>query len=154
MPGACCGYDLHTVGIRPEADLVQSVGKNIKRDGKDGKDGKSRKSGPGKLKLVRVEPAGKKGINLIFSQDGIEHTWLLEHTSVTEFLALMLRGRMLRGRRIELDEAELTIEPPPEGSEHPQLCMALGPLEVCAPINRSTVKAIRADLERVSRRPG
>lgn len=138
---------------------MQSAGRNLKKGGKDGKDGKDvkpRKSGPGKLQLVRVEPAGKKGIYLIFNQDGVEHSWLLEHTSVTEFLALMLRGRMRRGRRIELEDAELTIEPPPEGSDIPQLCMALGPLEVCAPINRATVKAIRADLDRVSavRRPG
>lgn len=157
MPGARCGYDLHTVGIRLEANLVQSVSRNLKKDGKSGKDGrdvKSRKSGSSKLKLVRVEPVAKKGINLIFSQDGAEHTWLLEHTSVTEFLALMLRGRMRRGRRIELEDAELTIDPPPEGSEYPLLCMALGPLEVCAPINRSTVKALRADLDRASRRPG
>lgn len=157
MPGARCGYDLTTVGIRLEADLVQSGGRNLKRDGKDGKDGKDskpRKSGSGKLQLVRVEPVGKKGINLVFSQDGQEHGWLLEHTSVTEFMALLLRGRMRRGRRIELEDAELTIEPPPDGSEHPQLCMALGPLEVCAPVNRSTVKALRADLDRASKRPG
>jgi hypothetical protein len=115
--------------------------------------GKARKSGSGKLELLRVEPAGKKGINLIFSQDGAELGWLLEHTSVTEFLALLLRGRMGQGRRIELDDAELTVEPPFAGSLDPYLCMALGPLEVCAPLSRATVKAIRADLERVSRRP-
>ncbi len=132
--------------------MVHSDGRNLKKAGRDGKVVKPRKSGPGKLKLVRVEPAGKKGINLIFSQDAAEHTWLLEHTSVTEFLALMLRGRMRRGRRIELEDAELTIEPPEEGGDNPYLCMALGPLEVCAPINKSTVKAIRADLERASRR--
>lgn len=129
-------------------------GKNLKKDGKDGKGAKPRKSASGKLNLVRVEPAGRKGITLIFSQDGQEHGWLLEHTSVAEFMALLLRGRIRRGRRVELEEAELTIEPPPSSSEHPHLCMALGPLEVCAPLNRSTVKALRADLERASRKPG
>ncbi|RYZ13917.1 MAG: hypothetical protein EON61_05545 [Alphaproteobacteria bacterium] len=134
--------------------MVQSDGRNLKKDGKDGKGGRPRTSGQGKLKLVRVEPAGKKGITLIFSQDGHEHGWLLEHTSVTEFLALLLRGRIQRGRRVELEQAELTIDPPPSGSDHPQLCMSLGPLEVCTPLNRSTVKALQADLERVSRKPG
>lgn len=137
--------------------MVQGDGRNLKKSGTDGKDGKAvkaRKSRPGKLQLIRVEPAGKKGINLLFSQDGQEHSWLLEQTSVTEFLALLLRGRMRRGRRIELEKAELTIEPPPSGGSDPQLCMALGPLEVCAPLSRSTVKAMRADLERAARRPG
>lgn len=157
MPGVHPRYDLHTFGIRLEANLVQSDGRNLKRDGKDGKggrDGKSRKPGPGKLQLMRVEPAGKKGIMLIFGQDGQEHRWLLEHTSVTEFLALLLRGRMRKGRRIELDTAELTIEPPSAGTNDPQLCMALGPLEVCAPLSRSTVKALRADLGRAARQRG
>jgi len=156
MPGALRGYDLTTFGIRLEADLVHGDGKNLKKDGRDGKDGKGarpRKPASGKLKLIRVEPAGKKGITLIFSQDSEEHGWLLEHTSVTEFMALLLRGRIRRGRRVELEDAELTIDPPPSGSEHPHLCMALGPLEVCTPLNRSTVKALRADLERASRRP-
>lgn len=128
--------------------MVQSDGRNLK------KDGKARKSAGGKLQLVRVEPAGKKGITLVFSHDGDEFRWLLEQTSVTEFLALLLRGRMKRGRRVELDKAELTIEPPPAGSDQPQLCMALGPLEVCAPLSRATAKAIRADLDRVGKRPG
>lgn len=131
--------------------MVSSDGKNLR---KDGKGAKARKPAQGKLQLVRVEPAGKKGITLIFNHDGEELGWLLEHTSVTEFLALLLRGRMLQGRRIELDDAELTIEPPPEGSEHPSLCLSLGPLEVCAPVNRATMKALRADLERAARRPG
>ncbi|RYG21606.1 MAG: hypothetical protein EON93_25790, partial [Burkholderiales bacterium] len=89
--------------------MAQSDGKNVKRDGRDGKSGKLRRFGPEKLKLIRVEPAGKKGITLIFSQDGQELGWLLEHTSVTEFLALLLRGRMLQGRRVELEDAELSI---------------------------------------------
>lgn len=131
--------------------MVHSEGRNLR---KDGKGGRSRTSGQGKLKLVRVEPAGKKGITLIFSQDGQEHGWLLEHTSVTEFMALLLRGRIQRGRRVELEDVELTIDPPPSGSAHPQLCMELGPLEVCAPLNRSTLKALRADLESASRKPG
>ena len=134
--------------------MVQGGGRNLKKSGTDGKDGKgvkARKSGPGKLQLLRVEPAGKKGINLLFGQDGQEHSWLLERTSVTEFLALLLRGRASRGRRIAFDKAELTIEPPPSASDDPQLCMALGPLEVCTPLSRATVKAMRADLERAFR---
>ena len=134
--------------------MVHGDGKKLKKDGKDGKGVKPPKAGPGKLKLVRVEPTRKKGITLVFSQDGEEHGWLLEHTSVTEFIALLLRGKMLHGRRVELENAELTIEPPPKQPGHPQLCVSLGPLEVCAPLNRSTMKALRADLERASGRPG
>ncbi len=138
---------LPAVGMRLEGDVVQ------RDDGIPRKDGKGARPAPGKLKLVRVEPAGRKGLTLIFSQDGEELSWQLAHTSVTEFLALLLRGRMLRGRRVELDDAELAIDPPPEGSKDPQLCLSLGPLEICAPVNRATMKALRADLERASRKP-
>lgn len=150
MPVSLRHYVLPAVAIRLEGDVAPVDGRNPR---KDGKGAKSRKPAPVKLQLLRVEPAGKKGITLVFSQDSQELSWVLEHTSVTEFLALLLRGRMLRGRRVEFDDAELSIDPPSAGSEHPQFCLSLGPLEVCAPVNRATMKALRADLERASRRP-
>ncbi len=138
---------LPAVGMRLEGDVAQ------RDDGIPRKDGKGARPTRSKLELVRVEPAGRKGLTLIFSQDGEELSWQLAHTSVTEFLALLLRGRMVRGRRVELDDAELVIDPPPEGSKDPQLCLSLGPLEICAPVNRATMNALRADLERASRKP-
>lgn len=89
---------------------------------------------------------------LVFESGGEERGWLLEHTSMAEFMALMLRGRVRRGRRIELDEVEVTIEPPVVLADNPLLCLAMGPLELCAPVDRATVKAMRTDLDRAMKR--
>ena len=72
--------------------MARSDGNSLK------KGGAGRKRKPKPLRLVRVEPARDSGIVLVFETGGEEHGWLLEHTTVTEFLALLLRGRMRRGR--------------------------------------------------------
>ncbi len=90
---------------------------------------------------------------LVFEAGGHEQGWLLERTSLTEFMALLLRGRMRSGRRIQLDEVEVTIEPPEAFADDPLLCLAMGPLELCAPVDRATVKAMRTDLDRAVKRP-
>jgi hypothetical protein len=104
------------------------------------------------LKLVRVEPAGKTGLSLVFEGNGEEKSWRLEHTSITEFLALLLRGRMHRGRRVFVADADLTFEPGDMVGDDPKLCIAAGPLELCAPVDRAGVKALKADMERSLRR--
>lgn len=119
-----------------------------------GKNGASRNGKAAPLKLLRVEPGRGKGLLLVFESEGSERSWLLEQTSVTELLALLLQGRMRKGRRIELDSAELTIEPPPATADNPLLCIAMGPLELCASVDRATAKAMRADLDRAMKRPG
>lgn len=117
------------------------------------KDGTGRKEKPAALKLLRVEPKRRTGIMLVFDSDGEERSWLLEQTSLTELMALLLKGRVRRGRRIELDEVEVTIEPPAMLADNPLLCLAMGPLELCAPVDRATVKAMRTDLDRAMKRP-
>lgn len=112
-----------------------------------------RKGRPKPLKLVRVEPAKALGIALVFETGGQEHDWILEQTSVAELMALLLRGRMRSGRRVELDNVELTIEPPKELADDPLLCVAMGPLELCAPVDGATAKAMKTDLDRAMKRP-
>lgn len=104
------------------------------------------------LTLIRVEPAGKNGLNLVFDGNGGERAWRLEQTSVAEFLALLLRGRMHRGRRVFIADADLTFEPGDAIGDDPTLCIAAGPLELCAPVDRAGVKALKADMERSLRR--
>lgn len=104
------------------------------------------------LKLVRIEPGRRKGIVLVFESGGEEREWLLEQTTVTEFLALLLRGRIRNGRRIQFDAAELTIEPPVEKADDPLLCIAMGPLELCASVDHATAKAMKTDLDRAMKR--
>lgn len=115
--------------------------------------GPGRKRKPGTLKLVRVEPKSRKGILLVFESSGEERGWLLERTSLTEFMALLLRGKMRTGRRIHFDEVEITIESPLVLADDPLLCVALGPLELCAPVDRATVKAMKIGLYRAVKRP-
>jgi len=133
--------------IRLEADLAR-------------RDVTPRKAGAGQagkvlpLKLLRVEAGRRKGILLVFDGEGGERSWLLEQTSVAELLALLLRGRMRKGRRIELDSAELAIEPPAAAADNPLLCIAMGPLELCASLDRAAAKAMKTDLDRAMKRSG
>ena len=115
--------------------------------------GAGRTKNPATLILVRVEPKSRKGILLVFESSGEERGWLLEQTSLTEFMALLLRGRMQMGRRIHLDQVEITIEPPLVLADDPLLCVAMGPLELCAPVDRATVRAMKTDLDRAMKRP-
>ena len=150
-PGKCLGSFAVATDIRSirlEADLAR-------RDAKTpGKNGASDSGKVLPLRLLRVEAGRRKGILLVFESGGGESSWLLEQTSVTELLALLLQGRMRKGRRIELDSAELTIEPPPAEAGNPFLCIAMGPLELCASVDRATAKAMKTDLDRAMKRSG
>jgi hypothetical protein len=59
---------------------------------------------------------------------------------------------MQSGRRVFLSHAELTLEPPDDAEDDPKLCMAMGPLELCAPMGRADVKALKVDIERSLKR--
>ena len=120
--------------------------------GSGGNGGSRRRAADRVLKLVRVEPSGKSAVSLVFLGNGEERVWRLEQTSITEFFALLLRGRMHRGKRVLLAGAELTFEPPDEAGEDPRLCMAAGPLQLCAPMDRAGQKALKADIERSLKR--
>lgn len=100
------------------------------------------------LKLLRIEPADGSGLDLVFQSDGEEQAWRLENTSITEFLALLLRGRMHRGRRIFLTDAELALEPPEDRSEDSTLCLTVGEVQLCAPVDRAGARALKAEIDR------
>jgi hypothetical protein len=120
-----------------------------KSDGKSlGRSSARRRHSEQNLQLVRVEPAGRHALNLVFRGGAEEQAWRLENTTVVEFFALLLHGKMGGGRRITLPDAELTLEPPETRSENPSFCLAMGPLEVWSPVNRAGMKALKADLER------
>lgn len=121
-------------------------------DGKQGT-GRTRRKQRGTLKLVRVEPTADSAIALVFEGEGEEWVWWLENTSATEFLALLLRGRIQHGRRVMLPEVELTLEPPAAKGRDPTLCLAMGPLELCAAMDRAGAKALKADIEQALKRP-
>lgn len=99
------------------------------------------------LKLVRTEPAGSKGILLVYESNGEEHTWLLEQTSAMEIMALLVKGRFRDGRRV-IVEAEVALEPPDEEEKRPHLCFMAGPLESCVPIDTPTLDSLRRDIDR------
>ena len=82
---------------------------------------------------------------------GQERGWLMQKTSVVEFLALLLRGRMWRGRRVVIDKAEVTIEPPDKPGGLPALCLATGLLVSCAPLEHASLEALRDDINAVLR---
>ncbi len=99
------------------------------------------------LRLVRTEPAEPGGILLVYESHGKEHTWLLEHTSSMEFMALLMKGQFKQGRRVVV-EAEVALEPPGEEEERPHLCFMAGAVESCVPVDRPTLNGLRRDIDR------
>lgn len=122
-------------------------------DGKQGNGHRRDKPRDRALTLVRVEPLTGHAINLVFESEGEERAWRLENTSVMEFLALLLRGRMQRGGRLMLPDAEVSLEPPETKGKNPTLCMVMGSLELCAAMDRAGAGALKADIERAFKRP-
>lgn len=100
------------------------------------------------LRLVRTEPAGPNGILLVYESHGEEHTWLLEQTSSMEFMALLMKGKFRKGRRVVV-EAEVALEPPDECDPLPHLCFTSGPLENCVPIDRAALRSLRRDIDKL-----
>ncbi|MEQ1608051.1 MAG: hypothetical protein ABL956_03630 [Hyphomonadaceae bacterium] len=88
------------------------------------KDGAGRKQTPASLRLVRDAPSKRSGVVPVLETGGNEHGWLLEQTSGAEFLALLLRDRMSRGGRVQLDDVELSIEPAAAIAEDPSMWVA------------------------------
>ena len=76
--------------------------KDPKRAARSAQD--SRRKPKPTLKLVRTEAAGPDGILLVYESDGEEHTWLLEQTSSMEFMALLMKGRFNKGRRVVVED--------------------------------------------------
>ncbi len=105
------------------------------------------------LRLVRTEAAGADGILMVYESGGQEHTWLLEHTSSIEVMALLMRGRLKNGRRVVVD-AEVALEPPDVDEERPHLCFTAGPLESCVPVDRAVLGDLRRDIDRFLGKPG
>lgn len=123
-----------------------------KKPGSSGSGGSGRQRTP-TLRLVRTEPAGPDGIMLVYESHGEEHTWLLEQTSSMEFMALLMKGRFKKGRRVVV-EADVALEPPDDQESRPHLCFAAGPLESCVPVDRSALKDLRKDIDKFLSRPG
>lgn len=112
--------------------------------------GRSRKGPAASLRLTGAEPSGRNGIKLVYADEaGGEQSWLLEHTSMLEFFALVLRGRMRKGRRLVLQDFDVTVEPPEKAGSSPLLCLASGPLETCAPLDRKTLIALRKEIDQI-----
>lgn len=99
------------------------------------------------LRLIGTEPAGGHGLRLIFEGDGQAYSWLLDMTSTSELLALLLRGRLRKGRRVML-EADVALEPPEGGDPRPHLSLSAGPLDAGVLLDAPTLAELRRDIDR------
>lgn len=114
------------------------------RDGQpSGEDGRRLRSPT--LRLVDAESDRGDGILLVFNRSGHEESWLLDQTSVTEFFALVLEGRMDGDRRVRV-EADVTLE---VADEAPLLCVAGRPLRTCVALGRSRLEALRREIDHI-----
>lgn len=99
------------------------------------------------LRLIGTEPAGGQGLRLIFEADGRVYSWMLDSTSPSELLALLLRGRLRKGRRVML-EADVALEPPEGSDPRPHLSLSAGPLDAGVPLDGPTLRELRRDIDR------
>jgi hypothetical protein len=115
-----------------------------------GSNSRSRKKPPASLRLTGMQASGRDGVRLVYAEEsGEEKSWLLDQTSVLELFALLLRGRMRKGRRLVLDDVEVTLEPPEKARAGPLLCFVSDPLEICATLDRKTLTALRGEIDQV-----
>jgi hypothetical protein len=91
-------------------------------------------------------------MNLVFEDEGAERSWRLDAVSSREFLALLLRGEMGKGRRVVLKGAEAAIEPGARHDGQPVLCVMLDHVEVCVQMDRQALDALGREIERALRR--
>ena len=91
-------------------------------------------------------------MNLVFGDEGAERSWRLDAVSSREFLALLLRCEMGKGRRVVLKGAETAIEPGARRSDEPMLCVMLDHVEVCVQMNKQALNALGREIERAQKR--
>ena len=87
-------------------------------------------------------------MHLVFDHDGAERSWRLEAVSAREFLALLLRGEMRKGKRVLVKTAEAAIEPADRLDGAPMLCLTLGHVEVCVALEKDALTALGRDIGR------
>lgn len=110
--------------------------------------GKAEKSPAITLRLDRVEPMGASRIALIYvDADAREHAWLMEQTSIPEFMALLHNGRLGKGGRVIVDDVGITLEPPEMPGGSPLLCVTTAMIVGCTPMHRAALQALRADID-------
>jgi hypothetical protein len=87
-------------------------------------------------------------MHLVFEDGDAERSWRLEPVSAREFLALLLKGAMRKGRRVVLKGAEMAVEPGERRGGTPMLCVTLDHVEVCVPMDRKALDALGKEIAR------
>jgi hypothetical protein len=100
------------------------------------------------MTLKRVDPATDNALHLVFTDAETERLWRLEHASVHELFALMLGGSMSGRRRVLTRDGEASVEPPEKRGGSPALCVMLGQVEVCIPMEKQALRALGREIER------
>lgn len=123
-------------------------GRGGKRHGRLGGGVSMTPVGDGTLRLLRTEVAGPDSVSLVFEGSYGEESWLLENTSLSEFFALLLHGRIRPGGQLVVD-GTVMLEPPQRAGDKPALCISTGVVEGYVPVDRSTLRALQAEISRM-----
>jgi hypothetical protein len=99
------------------------------------------------LHLLRTEVREGEGISLVFASSAGEVSWLLEHTTVAEFFALLLNGTARKRQQLVFD-GEVTLEPPQEPGGNPEFRVLTDLVQGCVPVNTATLRSLREDIDR------
>lgn len=99
------------------------------------------------LRLLRTEVVGSDGILLVFASPSGEDSWLLEHTTVAEFFALLFNGQARKRQQLVFD-GEVTLEPPQKVGGKAELRVLTDLVQGCVPVDVATLRSLRADIDR------
>lgn len=126
---------------------MRSAVRNLRLARKDKSRGAAHSGHEPSLRLLRTEVVGSDGILLVFASPTGEESWLLEHTTVAEFFALLINGKARRRQQLVFD-GEVTLEPPQEPGGNPELRVLTDLVQGCVPVNPATLRSLRADIDR------
>lgn len=102
---------------------------------------------PSALTLMRVEPAAKNALHLVFQDEDTERLWRLEPASVQELLALLMGGAMRGTGRVLANAGDATLEPAEKRGGNAMLCVSLNHIEVCVPMHKPALSALGREIE-------
>jgi hypothetical protein len=108
----------------------------------------SKAARPSALTLMRVDPTAGNALHFVFRDAETERLWRLDPASVHELFALILGGSMRGGRRVLAHDGEAQVEPAEKCGGAPALCMTLGHVEVCIPMEKQALRALSREIER------
>lgn len=99
------------------------------------------------MELLEIEDVAGDGLLFRFDDEGVERVWSFETATLTEFLALILKGH-IHGQAVELPDAAIEVRGEP-GAEAAVGIRLRNGVEFSLPTPRRRLQELGAAIERV-----